>query len=153
MTEKIDQTDLAILQELQTDASLSLETLADRVKVSVNTCWRRIQRLEQSAIIEKRVAILNADKLGKSMTVFVAIQTNDHSEEFSRKLTRVVESLPEIVEFYRLAGDIDYLLKIIVANVAEYDQTYKKLTAAIELSDVTARFSMEKIKNSTAIPL
>ena len=153
MIENLDHVDKTILNQLQNDGSLSLESIAHRVNVSVNTCWRRIQRLEKNGIIKKRVAILDSEKLGKSMTVFVAIQTSNHSEEFSRKLAQTIEALPEIVEFYRLAGDIDYLLKIIVSSVAEYDKTYKKLTAAIELSDVTARFSMEEIKNSTAIPL
>ncbi len=153
MSETIDKTDREILKILQRDAAQSLESIAESVGVSLNTCWRRVQRLEQSGIIAGRVAILDAEKLGKSLTVFVAVRTNDHSKDWAERFAKAVDSVPEIVEFYRLAGDVDYLLKILAASVADYDRIYQTIIAKVGLSDVTASFAMEKLKLTTEIPL
>ncbi len=153
MIENIDYTDRAILKILQKDTTQSLESISASVGVSLNTCWRRVQRLEQTGIIAGRVAILDADKLGKSLTVFVAVRTNDHSKDWAERFARAVDAMPEIVEFYRLAGDVDYLLKILAASVADYDRIYQSIIAKVGLSDVTASFAMEKMKLTTEVPL
>lgn len=153
MSENIDDTDRAILRLLQKDATKSLESISDLVGVSLNTCWRRVQRLEQSGVITGRVALLDADKLGKSLTVFVAVRTNDHSKDWAERFAKAVDAVPEIVEFYRLAGDVDYLLKILAASVADYDRIYQDIISKVGLSDVTASFAMEKMKLTTQVPL
>ncbi|MGJ8562243.1 MAG: Lrp/AsnC family transcriptional regulator [Alphaproteobacteria bacterium] len=153
MIENTDDTDRSILKILQKDATRSLDSISEAVGVSLNTCWRRVQRLEQSGIIAGRVALLDADKLGKSLTVFVSVRTNDHSKDWADRFSKAVDGLPEIVEFYRLAGDVDYLLKILAASVADYDRIYQTLISKVGLSDVTASFAMEKMKLTTEIPL
>lgn len=153
MKENIDQTDKNILAILQTDATISLENIADQIGVSLNTCWRRVQRLEQSGIVQKRVALLDADKMGKGLTVFVSVRTSDHSKAWADLFARSVKNMPEIVEFYRLAGDVDYLLKILAESVSDYDRIYQELISNVALSDVTASFAMEKMKLTTEIPI
>lgn len=153
MSEKLDLTDKKILNSLQADATVSLETLSELCKVSVNTCWRRVQRLERDGIIERRVALIDNDKVGLPLTVFVAVKTNDHSAAWSEKFRSAVRYMPEIVEFYRLAGDVDYILKIMVASVADYDRVYQRLIAKVSLADVSASFAMEKLKFTTELPL
>lgn len=153
MIENIDDTDRAILKILQKDATQSLESIAESVGVSLNTCWRRVQRLEQVGIIAGRVALLDAEKLGKSLTIFVSVRTNDHSKDWADRFAKAVASKPEIVEFYRLAGDTDYLLKILAASVADYDRIYQSIISKVNLSDVTASFAMEKMKLTTEVPL
>ncbi|MEO1659547.1 MAG: Lrp/AsnC family transcriptional regulator [Pseudomonadota bacterium] len=149
----IDETDRQILRHLQRDASTSLETLAAQLSVSVNTCWRRVRRLEESGVLTSRVAICDPQKLDLSQTVFVAIRTNDHSAEWLETFAKTVARIPEVVEFYRMAGDVDYLLKIVVASVSEYDRVYKSLIKQIEIADVSATFAMECLKHTTELPI
>ena len=149
----IDDTDRAILKILQADSTVSLETIAEQLNVSVNTCWRRVRRLEADGIIQARVAICDPEKLGLGQTVFVAIKTNDHSSAWLKKFAKTVTSIPEVIEFYRMAGDVDYLLKVAVRSVADYDRVYKALIAKIEVADVSATFAMECLKNTTELPV
>lgn len=149
----IDETDRQILRHLQRDASTSLETLAAQLSVSVNTCWRRVRRLEESGVLTSRVAICDPQKLDLGQTVFVAIRTNDHSAEWLETFAKTVARIPEVVEFYRMAGDVDYLLKIVVASVSEYDRVYKSLIKQIEIADVSATFAMECLKHTTELPI
>ena len=143
----IDKIDMAILAQLQTDADLSVAEIAARVNLSQNACWRRIRRLEEEGIILRRVALLDPEKLEAGMTVFVSVRTAEHSAAW------LVSDMPEVVEFYRMAGEIDYLLKIRVADIKAYDRVYKRLIDRVRLVDVSAAFAMEEIKHSTAIPL
>lgn len=149
----IDETDRQILRHLQRDATTSLESLAELLSVSVNTCWRRVRRLEDDGILKSRVAICDPDQLDLGQTVFVAIRTRDHSAAWLDAFARTVSSIPEVVEFYRMAGDVDYLLKIVVGSVSDYDRVYKSLIKQIEIADVSATFAMECLKNSTELPL
>ncbi|MEG3093406.1 Lrp/AsnC family transcriptional regulator [Sphingomonas sp. PB1R3] len=149
----IDKIDTAILAELQIDASLPVAEIAQRVNLSQNACWRRIRRLEEEGVILRRVALLDPEKLDAAMTVFVSVRTAEHSADWLNEFARAVSDLPEVVEFYRMAGEIDYLLKIRVADIKAYDRVYKRLIERVRLVDVSAAFAMEEIKNSTAIPL
>lgn len=149
----LDDTDRAILKILQSDSTTSLEAIAEQLHVSVNTCWRRVRRLEEDGIIQARVAICDPEKLGFGQTVFVAIKTNDHSSAWLNKFAKTVTSIPEVVEFYRMAGDVDYLLKVAVRSVADYDRVYKALIAKMEVADVSATFAMECLKNTTELPV
>ncbi|WP_294204036.1 Lrp/AsnC family transcriptional regulator [uncultured Sphingomonas sp.] len=149
----IDKIDTAILAELQTDASPSVAEIAQRVNLSQNACWRRIRRLEEDGVILRRVALLDPEKLDAGMTVFVSVRTAEHSAAWLEEFARAVSDLPEVVEFYRMAGEIDYLLKVRVADIKAYDRVYKRLIERVRLVDVSAAFAMEEIKNSTAIPL
>lgn len=149
----IDKIDTAILAELQTDASPSVAEIAQRVNLSQNACWRRIRRLEEEGVILRRVALLDPEKLDAGMTVFVSVRTAEHSAAWLEEFAHAVSDLPEVVEFYRMAGEIDYLLKVRVADIKAYDRVYKRLIERVRLVDVSAAFAMEEIKNSTAIPL
>jgi Lrp/AsnC family transcriptional regulator len=149
----MDSIDRKILRELQADASLSIAELADRVGLSQTPCWKRIQKLEAAGIILGRVALVSPEALGLGLTVFVSIETADHSEDWLRKFADAVTAIPEVMEFYRMAGDVDYMLRIVVADMADYDRIYKKLIAAIPLKNVTSRFAMERIKSTTAYPV
>ncbi len=149
----IDATDRQILRILQNDATHSLETIASKVNVSVNTCWRRVKHLEETGVIVGRVAILNPEAVQLSQTVIVSIRTNNHSASWLDEFTKKTKNLPEVVEFYRMAGDVDYLLKIVVNTVADYDRVYKVLISDMEIADVSATFAMECIKNTTVLPV
>jgi len=149
----IDDTDRQILKILQADSTISLEAIAEQLSVSVNTCWRRVRRLEDDGIILSRVAICDPEKLGVGQTVFVAIKTSDHSSAWLKKFDKTVSAIPEVVEFYRMAGDVDYLLKIAVSSVADYDRVYKALISKIDVDDVSATFAMECLKNTTELPV
>lgn len=153
MAEIIDKTDRNILKLLQNDASHSLEGIAEKVGVSLNTCWRRVQKLEDAGIINRRVALLDNEKVGLPLTVIVSIRTDDHSKTWSEQFAKAVKDIPEIVEIYRMAGDVDYLMKIIVRNVAHYDRVYQNLISRVSLSDVSASFAMERMKHTTELPL
>jgi Lrp/AsnC family transcriptional regulator len=148
-----DETDKALLRALQRDSTTSLETLADMVSVSLNTCWRRVKRLEETGAIRARVALVDPDVLGLRQPVFVAVRTSDHSPAWLEKFASAVRAVPEVVEFYRMAGDVDYLLKLMVADVRDYDRVYRKLIASVEIADVSATFAMECIKNTTELPV
>jgi Lrp/AsnC family transcriptional regulator len=151
--EDIDSIDRAILAELQRDASRSIQEIARAVGLSQNPCWRRIKRLEASGVIERRVAILDPVKLGVGTTVFVSVRTSQHNEAWLERFASGVMEIPEVVELYRMSGEIDYLLKVLVADIAEYDRIYKELIQVAELNDVSSSFAMERIKCTTAIPL
>jgi Lrp/AsnC family transcriptional regulator len=149
----LDRTDIRLLQLLQEDASLSIAQLADAVALSTNACWRRVKQLEEAGVIRRRVALLDADLLGCGITVFVAIRTNQHNEDWLETFAQGVADIPEIVEFYRMSGDVDYLLKVLVADIPHYDRVYKRLIKVTQLTDVSSSFAMERIKSTTAIPL
>lgn len=151
--EKIDENDRRILRVLQHDATVSLEVLAGQLSLSTNACWRRVKRMQQAGIIAKRVVLVKPEKVGLGMTVFVAVRTNDHSEAWLRRFAEATRALPEVVEFYRLAGDTDYMVKLLVRDVADYDRVYKKLIDAVPIADVSASFAMETLKYETAVPL
>jgi Lrp/AsnC family transcriptional regulator len=148
-----DSTDLRILAVLQEDATLAIGEVAQRVHLSSNACWRRIKRLEEEGFIRRRVALLDAARLGVGVTVFVSIRAAEHSDAWLAQLAAVVGRIPEIVEFYRMSGDVDYLLKLKVADIAAYDEVYKRLIHGMRLSDVSSAFAMEELKQTTAIPL
>ncbi|MCC5900817.1 MAG: Lrp/AsnC family transcriptional regulator [Halomonas sp.] len=149
----IDRFDLKILEQLQRDDTLSIAQLAEGVGLSVTPCWRRIQKLEKDGIIEKRIAVLNPEKLDLSLTVFVMVKTDKHNQAWLNTFQETVKDFPEIVEVNRLAGEYDYLLKVITRNNQSYDAFYKRLIARIELSNVTSCFSMEQVKKTTELPL
>ena len=149
----MDATDRKILAVLQSDASLSVAEIGHRVGLSSTPCWKRIQKLEADGVIERRVAVVDQDKVGLGVTVFVSIETGDHSEEWLKKFADLVGAMPQVMEFYRMAGDVDYMLRVVVPDIHGYDRFYKQLIAAIPLKNVTSRFAMEKIKSTTALPL
>jgi Lrp/AsnC family transcriptional regulator len=149
----MDAIDRKILSVLQEDASLSVAEISQRVGLSTTPCWKRIQRLEADRVIQKRVAIVDPDKLGLGVTVFVSVETGDHSEGWLTRFADVVGAMPEVMEFYRMAGDVDYMLRVVAADIQGYDAFYKRLIAAVPLKNVTSRFAMEKIKSTTALPI
>jgi len=149
----MDAIDRKILAVLQDDASLSVAEIGNRVGLSSTPCWKRIQRLEADGVIQKRVAVIDQDKLGLGVTVFVSVETEDHSEEWLQKFAQLVGAMPEVLEFYRMAGDVDYMLRVVVPDIAGYDGFYKRLISAVPLKNVTSRFAMEKIKATTALPI
>jgi Lrp/AsnC family transcriptional regulator len=149
----MDATDRKILALLQEDASLSVAEIGNRVGLSSTPCWKRIQRLEADGVLTKRVALVDQDKLGLGVTVFVSIETGDHSQDWLDRFAQTVGSMPEVMEFYRMAGDVDYMLRVVVTDIAGYDAFYKKIIAAVPLKNVTSRFAMEKIKSTTALPI
>ena len=150
---QLDTIDWAILGVLQRDASLPVHEVGERVGLSSNACWRRIRRLEDSGIIARRVALLDAEKLGLATTVFAAIRTNRHDPAWLEAFSRGIAEIDEISECHRMAGEVDYLLKIVVRDIAHYDRIYRKLIARIpDIADVSSTFSMEKMKATTVLP-
>ncbi|MDP3906595.1 Lrp/AsnC family transcriptional regulator [Novosphingobium sp.] len=150
---QLDSIDWAILRVLQADASIPVHEVGDRVGLSSNACWRRIKRLEDAGVIAGRVALVDPAKLGLATTVFVAIRAGRHNPEWIAAFSRGVAAIDEIVECHRMAGDVDYLLKLAVRDIAHYDRIYRKLIAAVpDLSDVSSTFSMERMKSTTALP-
>lgn len=150
---QLDSIDWAILGVLQRDASIPVHEVGDRVGLSSNACWRRIKRLEDSGIIARRVALLDPVKLGLATTVFVAIRTNRHDPAWLEAFSKGVAAIEEISECHRMAGDVDYLLKIVVRDIAHYDRIYRKLIAAVpDIADVSSSFSMEQMKATTVLP-
>jgi Lrp/AsnC family transcriptional regulator, cysteine-sensing transcriptional activator len=150
---RMDQIDRKILDLLQHDATLSIAEIGNRVGLSQTPCWKRIQRMEAEGVIERRVALLNPEKLGLGLTVFVSIETADHSREWLARFAEFVSKMPEVLEFYRMAGDVDYMLRVVVSDMAAYDAFYKHLIAAIPLKNVTSRFAMERVKATTILPI
>jgi Lrp/AsnC family transcriptional regulator len=153
MPGELDETDRRILACLQEDANMPVAEIARRVGLSSTPCWRRIQKLEEAKIIRARVALLDAKKLNVGVTVFVSVKTNHHSLQWLEKFAEAVAEMPEVIEFYRMSGEIDYLLRVVVPDIEAYDAFYKRLIARIELSDVSSSFAMEQIKYTTALPL
>jgi len=149
----MDSTDRKILAILQEDASLSVADVAKRVNLSQTPCWRRIQKLSDSGIITKRVALVDPDAIGLGLTVFVEIETGDHSKEWLEGFSTAVSAMPEVMEVYRMAGDVDYMLRITVPNMGAVDAFYQRLIETVPLKNVTSRFAMERVKYTTAYPL
>jgi Lrp/AsnC family transcriptional regulator len=149
----MDRTDVKILAILQEDSSLPVAEVASRVNLSQTPCWRRIQKLEAQGIIERRVAILNPESIGLGISVFVEIEAQDHSPEWLNAFADAVASMPEVMEVYRMAGDVDYLLRVAVGSMADYDDFYRRLIGQVQLKNVTSRFAMERVKSTTAYPL
>ena len=149
----MDSIDRKILRELQRDCSGSIAEIADRAGVSQTPCWRRIKKLEEAGYIKQRVALLDQDLLNLGMTAYVMIKTSHHDDSWLDRFSEGVSLLPEVIEIHRMAGDIDYLLKIVATDMSDYDRIYKRLITVAELFDVSASFSMERIKSSTELPL
>lgn len=149
----LDAMDIKILDLLQEDASRSISEMSEQIHLSHNACWRRIRQLEDSGIIKKRVALLDAEKLGVGTTVFVMMRAPDYSDEWFEKFASAVRKIPEVLEFYRLAGEIDYLIKLQVADIADYNRVSQALTRAVHFRDVSGAFAMEELKNTSALPL
>ncbi|MDP9421825.1 MAG: Lrp/AsnC family transcriptional regulator [Pseudomonadota bacterium] len=149
----LDRIDRRILALLQEDASLAVTEIGDRVGLSSTPCWKRIKRLERAGVIRRRVVILDRELLGLGVTVMVAVRTAQHSDEWLESFAEGVAQMPEVVEFYRMSGDIDYLLKIVARDIADYDRIYRKLIKVADLHDVSSSFAMQEIKATTALPL
>jgi Lrp/AsnC family transcriptional regulator len=149
----LDRTDHKILQVLQRDATYSISRLAEEIGLSKSACWRRIQTLEEKGIITARVALLDQHKLGLDLTVFTAIRTIQHTQNWYDNFSSVVTAMPNVMEVHRMSGDIDYLMRAVVPDMRSYDAMYRDMIKNIELSDVSSSFSMETIKYSTALPL
>ena len=149
----MDDVDRKILAILQEDASVSVGEIANQVGLSQTPCWRRIQRLEENGVIRRRVALLDPDAIGLGLTIFVEIESGDHSKEWLDRFADTVVAMPEVMEVHRMAGDVDYLLRVAAANMAEFDLFYRKLIALLPLKNVTSRFAMELVKGTTAFPI
>ena len=149
----MDRIDKKILALLQDDASATIGELSQKVGLSSTPMWKRLKRMEEQGIIRKKVALINQQTVGLKLTGFVAIRTSDHSDEWLEKFNQVVADIPEIIEVYRMAGEVDYLLKVVAPDMEGYDKVYRKLINKVELSDVSASFSMEVVKETTVLPL
>jgi Lrp/AsnC family transcriptional regulator len=149
----MDAIDRKILTVLQENAALSVAEIGGRVGLSSTPCWKRIQRLETDGVIQKRVALVDQDRIGLGISVFVSVETGDHSQDWLDRFAKTVTAMPEVMEFYRMAGDVDYMLRVVVPDIAGYDSFYKRLISAVPLKNVTSRFAMEKIKSTTALPI
>ncbi len=149
----LDAMDIKILELMQKDCTMAVADIGKAVGLSTTPCWRRIQKLEQDGVIESRVALLNPKSVKAGVTVFVAITTSQHNPQWLERFHHVVQTFPEIVEAYRMSGQVDYLLRVVVPDISRYDEFYKKLIACIDLSDVSSSFAMEQIKFTTALPL
>jgi len=148
-----DTIDLKIMQLLQQDSTMAVAEIGKQVGLSTTPCWRRIQKLEETGVIEKRVALLDANKVNVGVNVFVSISTNQHTEAWLKKFHDAITDMPEVVEFYRMSGQVDYLLRVVVPDIMAYDKFYKRLISQIDISDVSSSFAMEQIKCTTELPL
>jgi Lrp/AsnC family transcriptional regulator len=149
----MDRVDKMILGLIQEDATLPVADIAKRVGLSTTPCWRRIQKMEEDHVIERRVAVLNPEKINVGVTVFVSITTDKHNHEWLKRFAEVISKFPEVVGFYRMSGQVDYLLKVVVPDISAYDAFYKKLVSEIDIEDVSSAFAMERIKDTTQLPL
>ncbi|MBB4198533.1 transcriptional regulator [Rhodoblastus sphagnicola] len=149
----LDAIDRKILALLQEDATVALADLSRAVGLSPTPCWKRVQKLEKAGVITGRVALLDPRKIGLSLTVFVSIETDDHSQPWLAKFASAVSAMPEVMDVYRMAGDVDYLLRVVAPDTAAYDDFYQRLIAAVPLKKVTSRFAMERIKATTVYRL
>ncbi|UUM31460.1 Lrp/AsnC family transcriptional regulator [Vibrio japonicus] len=151
---ELDRTDRKILNLLQQDGTLSLNDLAEAVNLTTTPCWKRLKKLEEAGVIVKRVALLNPEKLDLSFTAFVMIKTSDHSHEWYSKFVSTASEFPEVMEFYRMAGEYDYMMKVLVKDMPSFDRFYKKLVnSVVGISNVTSTFAMEPLKYTTALPI
>lgn len=153
MKHAMDEKDRRILKEMQRDSGRPVAEIAEAVNLSQNACWRRIRQMEEAGIIRKHVVLLDQDRMGLEITVFALVRTSDHSSEWLEKFSKGIDRIDEVMEFHRLNGTYDYLLKIVVASISDYDRVYRKLIAAAPLHDVTSSFSMERIKSTTELPV
>jgi Lrp/AsnC family transcriptional regulator len=151
--ETLDRYDREILQVLQDDATVSIAELSQRVGLTSSPCWRRVQKLKEQGVIRKQVVLLDPAHLDLDVTVFILVKTNQHRMAWFQSFHRLVSSMPEVVEFHRVTGSTDYLLKVVVRDIKAYDRVYKALIQGAELADVTSMFAMEQIKYTTALPL
>jgi Lrp/AsnC family transcriptional regulator len=149
----MDEIDRKLLALLQKDATLSIAQMADEVGLSATPCWKRVQKLEAAGVVVRRVALVSPEKVGIGMIVFVAIEAGDHSPEWLDRFASTLATMPEVMEAYRMAGEVDYMLRVAVADMAEFDLLYKRLIASVPMRNVTSRFAMERIKHTTAYPL
>ena len=150
---EIDTFDRKILQSIQKDCGMSIESLGEQVGLSRNAVWRRVKALEEHGYVKNKVAILDPQKLGLDLQVFVQIRTSEHNPEWRKRLAQTIQASPQILSVHRMTGDLDYLIMARVANMAEYDQLYQRLTKNIHMSDVSASFVMESLKETTEIPV
>jgi Lrp/AsnC family transcriptional regulator len=148
-----DTVDRAILNLLQHDATLSVQAIAEKVNLTTSPCWRRIQALEDQGYIRRRVALLNREPLALGVDVFVFIRTNQHDDAWLTDFTEAVLAMAEVMEAYRMSGDVDYLLRVVVGDIATYDRFYKRLVSRVTLADVSSSFAMEQLKYTTELPL
>lgn len=152
MNASLDKMDLSILAQMQRDDTASMGQLAEQLGISKTACWRRVQKLLQQQVIEKRVALVNPEAVNLPLTAFIVIRTNQHNEKWSRQFRQVLHGIPEVLEAYRMSGDVDYLVKAVVSDMKDYDRLYKQLIRA-DLFDVSSSFVMERIKHTTELPL
>lgn len=149
----MDRLDRMILSILQEDSTIPVAEIGRRVGLSTTPCWRRIQKMEEEGVIKRRVAVLDPAKVNAKVNVFVFITTNQHNEDWLSRFAGIISEFPEVIEFYRMSGQVDYLLKVVVPDIAAYDRFYKKLVSRIDIADVSSAFAMERIKETTALPL
>lgn len=149
----IDKMDRKILEILQQDCTVPVAEIGKQIGLSTTPCWRRIQKMEENGVIQKRVALLDAKKVNVGVTVFVSITTSHHTQDWLDRFHDVLSGFPEVVEFYRMSGQVDYLLRVVVPDIERYDAFYKRLISEIELTEVSSAFAMEQIKFTTALPL
>ena len=149
----MDDIDRSLLEILQQNATLSIAQMAERVGLSPTPCWKRIQKLEAAGFITRRVAVVDPDRVGVGLSVLVSIEAGEHTPEWLERFSLGIGTLPEVMEAYRVAGDVDYVLRVAVADMAEYDAFYKRLIAIAPMKKVTSRFAMERLKHTTAYPL
>jgi len=151
---ELDRIDREILRIIMQDASRSLAEIAAEVGLTTTPCWKRIRRMEEQGVITGRVALVDPAKVGLPISVFVAVETGDHSAEWIGRFAEAVASMPEIAECWRLGGDVDYLLRVVVPDMSGYDAFYRRFVAAVpSLRKVTGRFAMERVKGTTALPI
>jgi Lrp/AsnC family transcriptional regulator len=150
---KLDALDVRILEILQHDAEQQVAQIAEQVGLSTTPCWRRIQRLKAAGVITRQVALVDARKVNVGVTVFVSVRTSVHTQDWFESFKATVQAIPEVVEFYRMSGDVDYLLRVVVPDIAAYDKVYKRLISGTQLHDVSSSFAMEELKLTTALPL
>lgn len=149
----LDEMDVKILSILQEDCTRPVADIGKEVGLSTTPCWRRIQKLEETGVIRKRVAVLEPDRINAGVTVFVSIKTDKHSTAWLDKFHKAVDDFPEVIEFYRMSGEVDYLLRVVVPDIRAYDEFYKKMISRIEIAKVSSAFAMEQMKYTTALPL
>src|SRR5438128_11643003 len=149
----MDEIDRLLLDILQQDATLSIAQMAERVGLSPTPCWKRIQKLEARGVITRRVAVVDPERVGVGLSVLVGVEAGEHTPEWLHRFSAGIAAMPEIMEAYRMAGDVDYMLRVAVADMTEYDSFYKRLIAVAPMKNVTSRFAMERMKYTTAYPL
>lgn len=149
----LDEMDVKILSILQEDCTRPVADIGKEVGLSTTPCWRRIQKLEETGVIRRRVAVLEPERVNAGVTVFVSIKTDQHSTAWLDRFHKAVDDFPEVIEFYRMSGEVDYLLRVVVPDIRAYDEFYKKMISRIEIAKVSSAFAMEQMKYTTALPL